>query len=272
MAFLRIEKKKSGTYLRIVETYRNEGKIRHRTLHSLGKKEDYSSEQLERIAEKDVVGKEFQELGRYNYGYTLVIQKLLKEFNFSTLSRKLSNSSKVKFNWEAVLKILIAERLNAPCSKRQNSFHQSEYIGISDSEIPLHHFYRTLDLLSDKEQLVKDHVYTQRRSLFSSVLDVVFYDVTTLYFESQVEQEGTLRQKGYSKDGKAHKTQVVLGLLVDQFRNPVYYQLYQGNTYEGATMVDALNQMSIKFDIRRVIVVADTGMIDSKNREHSYHR
>ena len=63
------------------------------------------------------------------------------------------------------------------------------------------------------------------------VLDVVFYDVTTLYFESQKQQEGSFRQKGYSKDGKSHKTQVVLGLLIDKMRNPISYQIYQGNTY-----------------------------------------
>lgn len=50
--------------------------------------------------------------------------------------------------------------------------------------------------------------------------------MTTLYFESQKEQEGSLRQKGY---GKAHKTQVVLGVLIDKMRNPISYQIYQGN-------------------------------------------
>jgi transposase len=75
-----------------------------------------------------------------------------------------------------------------------------------------------------------------------------------------------LRQKGYSKDGKAHKTQVVLGLLVDKNRNPISYQLYQGNTYEGGTMIDALNSMKIQFTIDRVVVVADSAMIDKGNR------
>ncbi|HIP37608.1 MAG TPA: hypothetical protein EYG85_12225 [Crocinitomix sp.] len=65
-------------------------------------------------------------------------------------------------------------------------------------------------------------------------LGVVFYDVTTLYFECTQEEENSLRQKGYSKDGKAHKTQVVLGLLVDKMRNPITYQIYKGNTYKVA--------------------------------------
>lgn len=276
MAFLRAEKKKSGTYLRIIQSYKVDGKSRHRTIHSLGKVEDYSTDQLERIAKKilelagksleDITSDNFHELGRFNYGYALIIQYLWRVFNLSDLTKVINNKKRVKFNWHQALQIMVAERMNEPCSKLQSSFNQSEYIGFCDHTILLHHFYRTLDLLSDQEELVKKHLFSTQRNLFTAVLDVVFYDVTTLYFESQLEQEGTLRQKGYSKDGKAHKTQVVLGLLVDKNRNPISYQIYQGNTYEGGTMIDALNKMKAQFTIDRVVVVADSAMIDTENR------
>lgn len=167
----------------------------------------------------------FHELGRYNYGYALVTQSLWNIYNFGELIGIINNKNKTKFNWQEVLRLMIAERINEPCSKLQNHFNQSEYIGFSEKKIPLHHFYRTLDILSKEEELIKKHVFTQQHDLFSTVLDVVFYDVTTLYFESQTEQDDALRQKGYSKDGKAHKTQVVLGLLVDKSRNPISYQI-----------------------------------------------
>jgi len=77
MAFLKIDKKKNGTYLRIVESYRLNGKPTHRTLYSLGKAEDYPAKQLENIAKKllelaglkmeDIVGKSFHEQNRLNY-------------------------------------------------------------------------------------------------------------------------------------------------------------------------------------------------------------
>lgn len=277
MAFLRAEKKKSGTYLRIIQSYKLNGKSKHRTLHSLGKVEDYTPDQLERIANKlvelatgcinNLFGGSFYELGRYNYGYALVIGSLWSRYNFDKLVSIINNRNKIKFNWQVALRFMIAERINEPCSKLQNHFHQSEYIGFSDRLIALHHFYRTLDVLSKEEELIKKHLFTQQSNLFSTVLDVVFYDVTTLYFESQIEQDQALRQKGYSKDGKAHKTQVVLGLLVDKSRNPISYQLYQGNTYEGGTMIDALKKMKTQFTIDRVVVVADSAMIDKDNRE-----
>ncbi|MEA3272624.1 MAG: IS1634 family transposase [Patescibacteria group bacterium] len=276
MAFLRAEKKKSGTYLRIIQSYKIDGKSKHKTVHSLGKVEDYSADQLERIAKKlvelaglsinTIFGGSFHELGRYNYGYALVTQSLWNSYNFDKLIKIINNRSKTKFDWQEVLRLMIAERINDPSSKLQTHFNQTEYIGFREEAIPLHHFYRTLDILSKEEELIKKHIFTQQHNLFSTVLDVVFYDVTTLYFESQVEKDNALRQKGYSKDGKAHKTQVVLGLLVDKLRNPISYQIYQGNTYEGGTMIEALKKMKIQFNIDSVIVVADSAMIDKDNR------
>jgi len=282
MAFLRVDQKKSGRYIRIVQSYKQEGRSKHRTLYSLGKVEDYTPAQLENLAKKfielagksldDICGSAFSELGRYNYGYALVIKTLWQTFNVDQLVRKINNKRKVKFNWQAALKLMIAERINDPCSKLSNSINQSEYFGLTQDKVELHHLYRTLDILSGEEELVKQHIFTQHRSLFSTVLDVVFYDVTTLYFDSHVEIEGELRQKGYSKDGKAHKTQVVLGLLVDKNRNPVSYQVYQGNTYEGGTMIDALKVMKKNYVIDNVIVVADAAMIDKANRTYMVAR
>jgi len=278
VAFLRVDKKKSGQYIRIVQSYKQDGKAKHRTLYSLGKVEDYTPDQLENLAKKfiELAGKSlddidegggFSELARYNYGYALVIKALWQTFHIDQLARKIGNKRKVKFNWQDALKLMIAERINEPCSKLSNSFNQSEYFGLTKDKIDLQHLYRTLDILSSEEELVKQHIFTQHRSLFSTMLDVVFYDVTTLYFDSQIEKEGELRQKGYSKDGKAHKTQIVLGLLVDKNRNPITYQVYRGNTYEGGTMIDALKVMKKNYVIDNVIVVADAAMIDKANRD-----
>lgn len=276
MAFLRIDKKASGRYMRILQSYKEDGKSKHRTLYSLGKVEDYSNDQLENIANKllELAGRSldqmtndtFKELSRVNYGYALVLQALWKVYCIDSLARKINNRRKVEFDWQDALRLMVAERINEPCSKLQSSFNQKEYFGLVNQEIALHHLYRTLDLLSSEEDVIKGHLFSQQHSLFSTVLDVVFYDVTTLYFESQVENEGELRQKGYSKDGKAHKTQIVLGLLVDKSRNPISYQVYQGNTYEGGTMIDALKAMKRTYKIDNVIVVADSAMIDKKNR------
>jgi len=177
MAFLRIDNKKSGKYLRIVQSYKVDGKPRHKTLYSLGKVEDYSPDQLESIAKKlmllagrsiDALSEyNFHEVGRYNYGYALILNFLWSTFNLNQLVRKLNNKRKIKFNWQDSLRLMIAERLNDPCSKLQSSFNQSEYFGLVQDEIELHHLYRTLDLLASEEELVKAHIFQQHRSLFT---------------------------------------------------------------------------------------------------------
>ena len=241
MAFLRVEKKQSGTYLRIIESYKKNGKPKHRTLHSLGKVEDYPTNQLEAIAKKllalsgtileDIIPESFHEVARYNYGYGLVLKKLWAVYHIDKFIRQVNNKRRLRFDWQDAFKLMIAERLNDPCSKRQSAFTQNDYKGICDRQIPLHHLYRCLDVLAEEQEFLKTRLFQVQQTLFSQELDVVFYDVTTLYFESQKQQEGSFRQKGYSKDGKSHKAQVVLDLLIDKMRNPISYQIYQGNTY-----------------------------------------
>ena len=277
MSFLRVENKKSGTYLRIVESYRDKNRVCQRTVYSLGKVEDYAPSQLERIAKKllelagcrleDIVKDDLKEIRRVNYGYALVIKHLWKKLRLDEWMRKINYKRRIRFDWLSSLELMISERLNDPCSKRSSFFHQTEYIGFGDSQIDLHHLYRTLDILSEEQSSLKKHLFTTQQSLFSSQLDVVFYDVTTLYFASEKEVESSIRQKGYSKDGKFHKTQVVLVLLVDKLRNPISYHIYKGNTYEGKTMIEALESLRKDYNIDKVIVVADSGMMNKDNLE-----
>lgn len=158
-----------------------------------------------------------------------------------------------------------------PCSKLASYHRQTEYLqSIPHSqkqERPhaLQHFYRTLDVLADHEEPLKEHLFQVQRNLFSEELEVVFYDVTTLYFES--EREDGLRKKGYSKDHRPHKTQIVLGVLVDSLRNPLTYHIYEGNQFEGHTLKQAIEDMKKKYGVSRMIVVADSGMMSKQNIE-----
>jgi transposase len=93
-------------------------------------------------------------------------------------------------------------------------------------------------------------------------MDIVFYDVTTFAFQS-VEQDD-LRDFGFSKVQKFKEVQVVLGLFIDGGGLPVGCDLFPGNTCDGRTLVSALERLRGKFDVRRVIIVADRG-INSKN-------
>lgn len=277
MPFLKIERKASGTYLRITESYRDEqGATRHRILHSLGKVSDYSPEQLRSIGLrlyelgggeiKGLLDGKLEELGRYNYGYRQVYSKALKHYNLDTVLNRISRKFKLSYNLTDVVMLMLMERLQEPCSKRSNYIHQLEYAGLEP--VYLQHLYRALDKLADSNELIQQQIFETGRDLFNQQLDVVFYDVTTLYFESDDEFETgnrQLRKKGFSKDGKIGDTQVLFCMMIDKDKNPIGYQVFKGNTYEGHTLPVALDQLKKKYAIDKVIIVADRGMMNRDN-------
>jgi transposase len=274
MPFLRLEKKKSGTYLRILESYRNDhGQSTHRILHSLGKVADYTPEQLRRIGLRfyELGGGEIKpsfegeicELGRYNYGFQYVYAKALEYYGLHHILRRIQRSTKIEFNiYDAVL-LMLLERLQQPSSKKSNYEHQHEYLHLP--QVELHHLYRSLDQLADHNELIQRQIYQSGRDLFNSQLDVVFYDVTTFYFESDVEQEGALRQMGFGKDGKIGNTQILFCLMIDKDKNPIGYRVFKGDTFEGNTFKEALEDLKRLYNIGKVIVVADRGMLSKGN-------
>ena len=92
---------------------------------------------------------------------------------------------------------------------------------------------------------------------------MAFYDVTTLYFESEACDE--LRAPGFSKDGKHGQPQIVLGLLVSAGGYPLAYSLFNGSQYEGITMIPVVEDFAKRFGLEDFIVVADSGLMSKKN-------
>ena len=276
MPFLKVERKSSGTYLRILESYRNEkGAPTSRVLYSLGKVEDYTPEQLQRMGIKlyELGGGEvkallegtIEELARYNYGYAQVYGKALRHYGLDALLNRLGRKHHLQFNLLNAVMLMLVERLCDPCSKRSNWLHQNEYIGLEP--VSLHHLYRTLDKLADNNTLIQQQIFQTGRDLFNQRLDVVFYDVTTLYFESEVEQEESLRQMGFGKDGKIGHTQILFCMMIDKQKQPIGYRIFKGNTFEGHTFEHLLNDLKKQFQIDTVVIVADRGMLSKHNIE-----
>ncbi len=158
---------------------------------------------------------------------------------------------------------MLLKRLQSPCSKLSNFNHQQEYLSLP--QLSLHHLYRTLDKLSQYSLLIQQQILQTGRDLFNQKLDVVFYDVTIFYFHSEVEIEGELRQMGFGKDGKIGKTQILFCMMIDQFKNPIGYRIFKGNTYEGDIFKFALEDLKKQYQIDKVVIVADRGMLSRKN-------
>lgn len=153
-------------------------------------------------------------------------------------------------------------RLAAPGeSKLAHSRQMSKDVGV---DVPVEKFYRMMDAVTDDRIVqLKQRVSEETVGLLGGKLEVLFFDVTTLSFAS--EQSDELRKKGFSKDGKPKKVQLVLALIQTQEGLPVTYELFPGNTADVTTLEPAMQKLKARFDLDRLIVVADSGMLSKEN-------
>jgi transposase len=94
-------------------------------------------------------------------------------------------------------------------------------------------------------------------------MSLVFYDVTTLYFE--IEKEDDLRKTGFSKEGRHQQPQIVLGLLVSTGGYPLAYEIFEGNKFEGHTMLPVIEAFKTKYQLKELVVIADAGLMSNDN-------
>jgi transposase len=161
----------------------------------------------------------------------------------------------------AIFKDIVLARIANPQSKNATVSMLEQDFGIS---IPLHKVYRMMDKLEDEAiKRLKQIVNKHTRGLLGDKIDVIFFDATTLYFESFTDDD--FKKSGYSKDLKFSQPQVLLALMVTKSGLPVGYNVYEGNKYEGHTLIPALEELREKYSIDKVIFVADSGMFNKEN-------
>ena len=188
-----------------------------------------------------------------------VVERL---FQYLGLNRIFSNPKRA-MGKVTLLKHVLAASLVFSSSKRKMARQMNQYMGIETSLASL---YRFTDALADNEEKIKQVVKENSQQLLASTPSLMLFDVTTLYFESSEEVEGALRQKGYSKDGKFKETQVVLALATTPEGLPLWYNLYSGKTWEGATFLDFANTWRrAEYPETPGVVVADSGMFSKIN-------
>lgn len=170
-----------------------------------------------------------------------------------------------------LLKYLVLARIAQPKSKLSTT----RYLGNNlNRTVDVQSIYDYMDTL-EKDTLMSrllDHAQRQTKQRTGQAIAVVFYDVTTLYFETDEEDEDTtqefgLRKKGYSKDHRFDLPQIVIGLTVDGNGFPLDFQVYEGNTYEGHTLMDGIASIQVKLSLKPsdLTVIADAGMLSSVN-------
>lgn len=181
-------------------------------------------------------------------GPELVFGTLFNNIGFSAVKSK-------------IFRYLTIARLAFPLSKLKTIDYLRRYCG---TKLSVDTIYRFMDKLNNcyKEQ-VSAIVYRHSKQRLGGAISFVFYDMTTLYFEA--EDEDDLRKVGFSKDGKFRNPQIMLGLLVGQKGMPIGYDIFEGNTFEGHTLLPVLNRIESAYGFGKPVVVADAGLLSADN-------
>ncbi len=164
---------------------------------------------------------------------------------------------------EELFRHLVVSRLAFPGSKLKTIDYLYRYQGINLNKDTV---YRFLDKLNNTlKALVEQITFSYTKQILGGNISVVFYDMTTLYFEASDEDD--LRKTGFSKDGKHSNPQIFLGLLVGLGGYAIGYDIFEGNTYEGHTLIPFIEKISSKFKLEKPIIVADSGLLSKDNIE-----
>lgn len=176
---------------------------------------------------------------------------------------KVINDSKKQKSAIKTYRDIVLARIANPLSKRASVDMLEEDFGVS---IDLDKVYRMMDKIDDKAiEKLNSITYQNTSGLFKDKINVIFYDCTTIYFESFTEDE--FKKNGYSKDLKFNQPQVLLALMVTTEGLPIGYKVFEGDKFEGHTLIPVLKEIKKKYKLNRIIFVSDAAMLNKNNLE-----
>ena len=194
-------------------------------------------------------------LGVFNYGAELIFGHVFDSLGISV------------GRLTPLLRLLTIGRIIHPSSKRDTATWLRDTLG---STYSLDQIYRFLDTIYKHKNEIQKSLREAVSNSYPGAMSYLLYDVTTLYFEIDHEDEDQyswpgLRRRGYSKDHRSDLPQIVLGLCVNELGMPLSYRIYPGQTYEGKTLVDGVEFARRQIGTDSITVVADAGMLSSSN-------
>jgi len=162
---------------------------------------------------------------------------------------------------EKLFRHLVITRLVYPGSKLKTIEYLQRYQNI---ELDLDKIYRFLDTLQSKlKQQVENISFKRTKELLGGKIEIVFYDMTTLYFEASDEDD--LRRTGFSKDGKHQCPQIYIGLLVGAEGYAIGYDVFEGNISEGHTLIPMIEKFEKRYKLDKPVIIADSGLLSKEN-------
>lgn len=289
--FVKQNKYHKGTLLTFTIGYRENGKVKHKNIETIGYLEDLKKQYDDPIAHFKEIAKqrtndEINELviknlsskqidpnsKTKNLGYC-ILKKLYNELDLKSFFQSKQLKYNMDYDFNSIFEFLIYSRIMFPASKL-DSFNNKD-IFFDDFDFSLNDLYRSLDYFASFKDSLLTHLWNQTKDKYSRDASTSYYDCTNYYFEISYNDEdlidefGNVLQKGYRKKGPSKENRkdpiIGLGLLMDKTGIPLSYNLYPGNESEKLTLRPTIKKTKNHFGIERTIVVADRGLNTSDN-------
>jgi len=267
---------KSYTYYRLVESYREDGKVKHRILAELG---SLTPDEVEYLARRfaGIAGIELSEdleeldINGFSYfGPPLLVERLMELLHLSPWVEEAVEAKRVKFSVVNALKVMLCAHLFksgsrselAVCDWQQKLFWHPHRV----DDLKYHQLLRALNILVEIKDEIEKKLFLHLRDLFDLSVDLVFYDLTSSYVEGHADWSELLK-RGYSRDKRGDCKQIVIGLVVTGEGFPVTFRVFEGNRLDKTTLKEMVNDLDDRFSIKRCIWVSDAGLLSDKNLE-----
>jgi hypothetical protein len=204
---------------------------------------------------------DFKSCRSYNAGFADVYGKSFNDI-FCSLTLKMRAKDK--------LRNLIIMRIATPASKYRTSQLATEY----NIDLGVDSIYKLMDkitapIINEIKKMVYNHTQ-QLLATRNQTIDVLFYDLTTIYFETSTADE--IRDFGFSKDGKHQHVQIMLAAIVTEGGLPIDYETFVGSSYEGHTLIPVLDKIKERYNINKVVLVADAALMNKINLQELNER
>lgn len=261
-------------YLQLVNAYRKNGKVRQELICSIGRLDilresgglDRLIGSLVRHSERCWVEVEAGGLLSWakTYGPVLIFRRLWEDLELARQFGVLQSASAVQFSIDEAAFAMVLHRLLDPGSKRATQRWLETVYRPEFESLELQHLYRALDHLVKGKESLEEALFSRNRDLFSLEVDLVLFDTTLVHFEGQgPEGLATRARPGNYPDC----VKVLVGLVMTGDGFPVAHHVFPGNTADVNAFRTAINDLRRRFSIRRVVIVADRGMVSEEVME-----
>ena len=254
-----VKNRNSNPTILLRESYRQDGKVKNRTLANLTKWDGLRIEALKKALKGQFDGINGTPAIGQTFGTIFILKQIATELGIISALGKSKN---------AILSLFLILARVAHQGSRLSPLRWSKNMAVKEvlglDKFNENDLYKALDWIEEHQERIEKKLFKHYIKNNQKPPALVLYDVTSSYFEGDKNE---LAEFGYNRDKKQGKKQIVIGMLTDILGEPLAVRVFKGNTSDPSTIYEQIDLVKKNFGIEEVVFVGDKGMIKSKGKE-----